>query len=478
MSFSQHIFQVVDWMFLTFSVSIATSYLVLAIISFVAIKNYMKRRSLSDFHALIGSNLAPSVSLIAPAYNEGPTIIENIRSMLSLEYNNYNVIVVNDGSKDDTLQKVIKAFDLVKVPFFIQKNLSSKRVFGVYKSTNKAYKKLVFVDKENGGKSDALNAGINVSNSRFVACIDVDCILENDSLQRMVKPFMEDSSVIASGGVVRVANSCEVKHGRLIKVKLSSNRLARFQVIEYMRAFLLGRMAWSKLNGLLLISGAFGMFDRKLIVEAGGYSTNTVGEDMELVVRLRSLMTRKKRNFKVHMIPDPLCWTEVPADNKTLGKQRNRWARGTIDTLIRHSNMLFNPKHGIGGVLSFPFWMMFEWFAPILEIIGLVYFMVQIALGNIEWIHFGMLLFMFYNFAFLFSCFSLYAEEISFNKYYRIKDLFKLLGTALLEPISYHPRVTFWSVKGNIDHLKGVKAWGEMKREGFKESSELSYNMP
>ena len=481
----QHISQVVDWMFLAFSLTIATSYLALALISFFAIKTYMKSRSLSNFHALIGSKMSPTVSLIAPAYNEGPTIIENIRSMLSLEYNNYNVIVVNDGSNDDTLPKVKKAFDMVRVPFFVQDDLPSEKVYGIYKSTNKAYKKLIFLDKKNGGKADALNAGINISNSRFVACIDVDCILENDSLMRMVKPFMEDSRVIASGGVIRVANSCEVVHGKLTKVKLPVNFLARFQVIEYLRAFLLGRMAWAKLNGLLLISGAFGMFDRKLIIEAGGYSTNTVGEDMELVVRLRGLMSEKKKKFHVHMIPDPLCWTEVPTDNKMLGKQRNRWARGTIETLIKHSKMFFNPKHGIGGVLSYPFWLLFEWFAPILEIIGWCYFFVQIVVGNVEWPLFGILLIMFYNFGFLFSCFSLYAEEISFDKYNRVKDFLKLFFTALLEPIIYHPRITFWAFKGNIDYIKGVKTWGEMQRKGFqespktsKETSELSYNMP
>ncbi len=485
MNTAQYISQIVDWMFLAFSLSIAGSYLILALISFFAIRTYMKGRALSNFHALIGSKMAPAVSLIAPAYNEGLTIIENIRSMLSLEYSNYKVIVVNDGSTDDTLAKVKEAFDLVRVPYFVQNELSSQRIYGIYKSRNKAYKKLMFVDKKNGGKADALNAGINVSDSRFVACIDVDCILENDSLMRMVKPFMEDSKVIASGGVVRVANSCEVEHGKLTKVRLPTNSLARFQVIEYLRAFLLGRMAWAKLNGLLLISGAFGMFDRKLIVEAGGYSADTVGEDMELVVKLRRLMTEKKQKFRVHMIPDPLCWTEVPTDNKMLGKQRNRWARGTIETLIKHSGMLFNPKYGTSGFLSFPFWLMFEWFAPILEMIGWSYFFVQIIIGNVQWPLFGILMFMFYSFAFLFSCFSLYAEEISFNKYYRIKDFTKLFLTSLLEPILYHPRVTFWSFMGNIDYFKGVKSWGEMKRKGFEEapklskkSSELSYPVP
>ncbi|MEO9871255.1 glycosyltransferase family 2 protein [Ekhidna sp.] len=466
--------EILDGFFISFSISIASCYLILATVSFFALRRYMKRNSLTTFRRLVGYKLAPSVSLIAPAYNEGPTIIENIKSMLSLEYNNYNVIVVNDGSKDDTLTKVIKAFDLVRVPLFINEKVETKKVRGVYKSQNKAFKKLIFVDKDNGGKSDALNAGINISSSKLVTCIDVDCILENDALQRMVKPFMEDARIIASGGTVRIANSCEVEHGRLVKVNLPKNQLARFQVLEYLRAFLLSRMAWSKLNGLLLISGAFGMFDRKLILEAGGYSTNTVGEDMELVVRMRSLMVSKKRKFKIHMIPDPLCWTEGPSSNKVLGKQRNRWARGTIEVLLKHSNMFLNPKHKIGGILSYTFWALFEWFAPILEVVGMSYFIFQILTGTISWYHFGALLFMFYNFAIFLSCFTIYAEEISFHKYNKISDLLKLLVTALIEPIIYHPRVTYWSIKGNIDEIKGVKSWGEMKRDGFEDSSKLA----
>ncbi|MEP1033140.1 glycosyltransferase family 2 protein [Ekhidna sp.] len=428
----------------------------------------MKRRKLYRVNDLIGSPMAPSVSLIAPAYNEGLTIVENIRSMISLEYNNYDVIVVNDGSKDDTLRNVIEAFDLVEVPFHVNAKVNTKEIVSVYKSLNRSFKKLTIVNKINGGKADALNAGINVSSSRLVACIDVDCILENDALQRMVKPFMEDSSVIASGGVVRIANSCEVEHGKLLKVNLPTNSLARFQVLEYLRAFLLSRMAWARLNGLLLISGAFGMFDRKLILMAGGYSTDTVGEDMELVVRMRSMMTRAKRKFKVTMIPDPLCWTEAPSTNEILAKQRNRWARGTYEVLKKHTYLFLNTKYKITGLFGYPFWFFFEWMAPLLEFSGLVYFVFLLLTGSVSWTYFLTLLVMFYCFSIFISSFTLYAEEISFYKYGQVKDQLKLLFAALLEPFVYHPKVVWSSVKGNLDIMKGVKSWGEMTRSGFK----------
>lgn len=434
----------------------------------------MKRRTLSRVNDLIGSPMAPSVSLIAPAYNEGLTIVENIRSMLSLEYNNYDVIVVNDGSKDDSLCKVIEAFDLVEAPFFVNAMVPTKEVVSVYKSQNRSFKKLTVVNKLNGGKADALNAGINVSSSRLVACIDVDCILENDALQRMVKPFMEDSTVIATGGVVRIANSCEVEHGKLVKVNLPTNSLVRFQVLEYLRAFLLSRMAWARLNGLLLISGAFGMFDRKLILKAGGYSTNTVGEDMELVVRMRSMMANANRKFKVTMIPDPLCWTEAPATDKILSKQRNRWARGTYEVLQKHTYLFFNTKYKITGLFGYPFWFFFEWMAPLLEFTGLVYFCFLLVTGSVSWTYFLTLLIMFYCFSIFISSFTLYAEEISFYKYSRVKDQLKLLMAALLEPFVYHPKVVWASVKGNLDILKGVKSWGEMTRSGFDKKVKIA----
>ncbi len=228
-------------------------------------------------------------------------------------------------------------------------------------------KKLTVVDKENGGKADALNFGLNISDSEYVACIDVDCLLLEDALQKMIKPFLEatDYKVIATGGVIRIANSCTIKDGKLIDVNLPKKMLVKAQILEYLRSFLLGRMAWSRLNGLLVISGAFGLFDKKIAIEVGGYNTNTVGEDMELIVRMRRVMEEQKRKYKVAYIPDPLCWTEAPDNYKIFVSQRNRWTRGTIETLRMHRKVGFNPKYRSLGLMSYPYWLIFEGLAPV-----------------------------------------------------------------------------------------------------------------
>lgn len=461
---------ITNTLILVYVISICSSYLILAAISRYEMRKYIRKNQFVDHKIILSSPIAPSVSLIAPAYNESLTIIDNVKSLLSIMYNRYEVIIINDGSKDDTMQKMVKAFDLKKVDYVFDQKIKAKPVKGIYKSSNKAFRKLLVVDKENGGKADALNVGLNISTKELVACIDVDCIIEPDALLKMVKPFMqEEIPVIATGGVVRIANSCVVEEGRLVEVKLPKNLLARFQVLEYLRAFLLGRMAWSKLNGLLLISGAFGLFKREIAVECGGYDHTTVGEDMELVVRMRRYMHEKNKPYKVVYIPDPLCWTEAPSTDKILGRQRNRWARGTFETLVRHSKLFFNPKYGLMGTVSYPFWLFFEWLAPFIEAAGLIFFIILVVLGKVNWIFFVSLLAAVYAFALFMSASTLLSEELSYFKYTQKRDIFKMILVAIIEPVIFHPRVVWWSIKGNFDLWKGKKSWGEMTRQGFVE---------
>jgi cellulose synthase/poly-beta-1,6-N-acetylglucosamine synthase-like glycosyltransferase len=328
------LFDILTYGIFAYSSLLLLSYLFIGFFSIGETRNYMRKNSFTDFRILASSVHAPTVSILAPAYNEGLTIVENVRSLLSIYYTNLEVIVINDGSKDDCLQKMIQAYDLEKVDYFVDYKIETKPVRGVYKSRNSIHHKLLVVDKVNGGKADALNVGINVSSNDLLVCIDVDCILEQDALLKMVKPFLEETSekVIASGGVVRIANSCEIEDGKLVKVRLAEDYLPRMQILEYIRAFILGRMAWSRLNGLMLISGAFGAFDKEIAIKAGGYDHNTVGEDMELVVRMRRYMEERNEKYRVTYIPDPLCWTEAPNSFNILGRQRNRWTRGTIET--------------------------------------------------------------------------------------------------------------------------------------------------
>jgi poly-beta-1,6-N-acetyl-D-glucosamine synthase len=451
-----------------FGAVLSASYLVLSVIAAFTLRKYiLQNRNIStDF--LLSSSLSPSVSLIAPAYNEEKTVVENVRSLLLLHYNKYEVIVVNDGSTDQTLDLLINAYDLKKVYYVTPPFISSQKIIAVYKSNNKAFKKLVVVDKENGGKADALNAGINVSSNELITCMDVDCIVHQQALLKLVKPFMEETKqVIACGGVIRIANSCVVKDGELVKAIVPSKRIARFQVIEYLRAFLIGRIAWGRINGLMLVSGALGVFDKSIVIACGGYNTKTVGEDMELVVRMRKYMAQHKRQHKVVYLPDPLCWTEAPSEYAILERQRNRWMRGTIETLWMHKTMLFNPRYGIIGLLSYPYWFFFEWLAPIIELVGYLYVFYLIISGYQGWDIYLLLFAAVYAFSQMITILAIVFEEITYNQYKKPGDIVKLLLTSLLEPIIYHPLTVLWSIKGNIDKMRGIKKWGEMKRTVF-----------
>lgn len=445
------------------------SYIAIGLFSIGETRKYIHKNDITDYRLLASSPHAPSVSILAPAYNEGATIIENVRSLLSLYYSNMEVLIINDGSKDDSLDKLIAAYDLEKVEQHVQYKLATKEVRGIYKSRQSVYKKLVVVDKVNGGKADALNVGINVSVNDYIVCIDVDCILEQDSILKMIKPFLEetDAKIIASGGVVRIANSCEITDGRLIKVHLPENYWARMQSLEYIRAFILGRMAWARLNGLLLISGAFGAFNKQIAIAAGGYNHKTVGEDMELVVRMRRYMEERNQPYKVTYIPDPLCWTEAPVSTKILGRQRNRWTRGTIETLKFHKVMFFNPRYGLLGMISYPYWFFFEMMAPLIEFFGMFVFLFLAIVGYINWGFFIALLVFIISFGYMYSAFAAYMEVTTYNMYRRRTDMMKLLITALTEPFFFHPFVVWAAIKGYVDIIRKKNSWGEMTRQGF-----------
>ncbi|WP_426327689.1 glycosyltransferase [Pedobacter sp. R-06] len=454
---------------LTYSLLLLSCYIFIAAFSIGEIRNYLRKNSFTDYGVLAGSRQAPSISILAPAYNEGANIIENVRSLLSINYTNLEVIIINDGSKDDSLSKLIEVYDLYKADFFVNGQIETKEVRGVYRSRKIVYRKLIVVDKQNGGKADALNVGINVSSNDYIVCIDVDCILEQDAILKLAKPFLENTKkrVIATGGVIRIANSCIVENGRLLKVRLPRQFLPRVQTLEYIRAFLLGRMAWSRLNGLLLISGAFGAFDKEIVVKCGGYNHKTVGEDMELVVRMRRYMEEKGIAHKVSFIPDPLCWTEAPSTFKILGRQRNRWTRGTIETLQMHKVMFFNPKYRLLGMISYPYWFFFEFLAPLVEFFGFIAFIVFAGFGLIQWSFFlGLLLFIF-SFGFLYSVFAILMEVLTYNQYKTNRNLLLLILTAFLEPLIFHPFVVWSAIKGNIDLLRKKNSWGEMTRKGF-----------
>jgi poly-beta-1,6-N-acetyl-D-glucosamine synthase len=290
----------------------------------------------------------------------------------------------------------------------------------------------------------------------------------------MAKPFLEETGhkIIASGGVIRIANSCKIEDGHITEIRLPKKFLPRIQVLEYTRAFLMGRMAWSKLNGLLLISGAFGMFNRDVVINCGGYNTDLVGEDMELIVRMRRYMAERKEKYRVIYIPDPLCWTEVPSTLRVLARQRDRWTRGTMESLFKHFKLFFNPRYKTLGLLGHPYWFFLEWLAPIIEFIGIVYFIVIAILGYPNWPFFFLLLATVYLFAITLSFWAVLFEELSFHRYNRRREVVKMLLTSLLEPIFFHPVILFSTLRGNFKFFTGEKAWGKMERQGFDDNDD------
>lgn len=457
-----------------FTISLFTLFSIMGYLSTKNSIHYRKKNSFGDLSKIMASPLAPSITIIAPAYNEGLTIVENIRSLMSLRYVNYEVMVVNDGSKDDTLQKMIDAYDLVKVEQEIDPNWRSKPIRGIYKSPHRPFAKLTVIDKENGGKSDALNTGMALSTNRYVGCIDVDCLLLPDALLHVVKAFYQRSEkrVIAVGGVIRVANSCVIQGGQLEEIRLPTNWLARFQLLEYTRSFILGRMAWGRIDSLLIISGAFGFFDREIALAVGGYDTGTVGEDMEIVFKMRRYMHDTKSPYTVEYIPDSLCWTEVPEDLKILVNQRDRWARGNLETLFKHKDMFLNSKYGRLGLLSYPYWFFYEWLAPLIEFFGFFTIVAFYYLGILNLDFFIAITATVYLFSVMFSFYAILWDVYSYNEYKKTKDILILMFCAFVEPIFFHPIVVYAAVRGNYKKLFKIKSgWGSQVRKGFAKAS-------
>lgn len=467
----EYIFPVIDKLVLIYSVALIVSYILMTLISVYALVKYKFQNRSTDYNTILyADSLEPSISVIASSYNESLMIVDCVRSLLALRYNNYDVIVVNDGSTDDSFEKACKEFEMEKVEYFIHYYIPTKPVRGVYRSKNKAYPNLIFIDKENGGKADAMNAGINIATKLHIVCVDVDSVIAIDGLLKLVKPIIEskNKTVVSVGGVVHVANGCRFDNGVLLEKSVPPNFNVRMQIIEYLRSFLIGRMAWGEINGLMLVSGALGIFLKEHVMAVGGYRASTIGEDMELIVRMRRYLYDHNIPHAVKYIPEPLLWTEVPPNKKILGRQRTRWTRGLMDTLKIHRKLMFNPKYGVLGMVSYPYFFFFEWLAPLIEILGMVYLAVLIALGAIQWkIYITLFLFM-YLFGVSFSFLAIFFGEMTYAVYKKKSDLLKLFFTSLLEVFLYHPLILYWSLKGNYMYFRGKNQWGVMSREGFK----------
>ncbi|HSJ25525.1 MAG TPA: glycosyltransferase [Longimicrobiales bacterium] len=439
-------------------------YFATSIMSFRALRQYSRSLQAVDTEDLIRFGGAPPVSILVPAYNEANTCLDALSSLLDLEYPEYEILFVNDGSTDDTFEMLRREYQLQPGYRGRTSDLSRTQVRGIYQSAT--HPRLWVIDKENGGKSDALNVALDYCQTPLFCSLDADTALERDALLRLCRSFLENGDTIAAGGIVRVANGSTFKDGHIRNVRLPRSLLAQFQVVEYLRAFLAGRMGWSAAGVLLIVSGAFGMYRREVVVAAGGYSTRSVGEDMELIVRLHRYMRERKRPYHVGFVPDPVAWTEVPESLRVLARQRDRWQRGLLQSLAAHRSMLFNPKYGRIGMVAYPYFWIMEGFGPVIEFLGYVAFAVAIIFGWAapEFIVAFMLLAIFSGIALSLAAVGL--EELSFRRYTSRSDFARLLLLSVFENFGYRQYLAFARFRGVILAMRGRRTWGAQERRG------------
>lgn len=441
-------------------------YLILLVSALLELRRHMLLITDESRHLLLSSTLSPTISILAPAYNEEATIETSLRALLALQYPNLEIIVISDGSKDRTVQVLVDRFSLVAVKTIYEQRIKTKPVRMLYRSST--YPALVVVDKENGGKADALNVGLSFARGELVCAMDADTLIEGDGLQRMVRPFLYATDVVATGGTIRVVNGSEVKHGRVLKARVPTHLLPGVQVVEYLRAFLFGRLGWNRLGGNIIISGAFGLFQRDAVVTAGGYLHDTVGEDMELVLRLKRLSYEKGGPGKIAFVPDPVAWTEVPESAAVLGRQRDRWHRGLADVLWRHRRMMFNPRYGVTGLFVYPYYAFVELLAPLIEVIGLLTLGLGLAFGMLDWKFAALFYLTAYGLGTAMTAFTLILEDLSFHRYATFRDRALLFWWALLENLGYRQMTVYWRLRGLWKFIRGRKEWGVMERKGFQ----------
>jgi cellulose synthase/poly-beta-1,6-N-acetylglucosamine synthase-like glycosyltransferase len=439
-------------------------YFATSVLSFRALRRYSRSLGASDTADPIRFGGAPPVSILVPAYNEAANCLPALRSLLDLEYPDYEILFVNDGSSDDTLARINAEYALEPAARSRTSALGRGRVRGIYRSTSQS--RLWVIDKENGGKSDALNTGLDHCHAPLFCALDADTALERDALLRLCRSFLEHGDTVAAGGIVRVANGSSFRSGRISEVRLPDSIIAQFQVVEYLRAFLAGRMGWSATDVLLIVSGAFGMFRREVVVAAGGYSSRTVGEDMELIVRLHRHLREAGRPYRISFVPDPVAWTEVPESLRVLGRQRDRWQRGLMQSLAAHRVMFMNPRYGRIGTIAYPYFWFMEGFGPVIEFLGYIAFAVAILFGWAapEFVVAFLLLAVFSGIALSLAAVGL--EELSFRRYTRPRDFGRLILLAVLENFGYRQYLAFARFRGVIMAAFGRMSWGAMEKRG------------
>ncbi|GAB3877038.1 glycosyltransferase family 2 protein [Terrabacter terrigena] len=454
---------------LVYFVLINSSLLLIIGLAYLEFRDQERRRATAlPWH---GAGLAPGVSLLVPAYNEEAGIVTAVKSFLTLRYPRHEVVVIDDGSTDATFARLQEAFDLVRVPRELPREVPVRaKVLGVFVPRD-GRANLVVVRKENSGKTEALNVGINAANEPLVAMLDGDSILEPDGLLHVTRPFADDPTrMVATGGAIRPVNGSRVVSGRIVRVEMPQTWIPRIQLVEYLRAFLLGRTGWSRLGGLILISGAFGLFRRDVVVEVGGLEPGTIGEDFELVMRIHKRLRDEGRDYRVEFVPEPVSWTEVPVTAKVLRNQRRRWHRGLWEVLWAYRSMLFRPRYGRIGWLALPYYWLFELMAPLLELFGILIVPLALLLGVVN-VPFAILfLLLAYGYAVLVTLAAMVVDEWAFHKHDRWRAIGQTIVASVLENVGYRQATVWWRLEGWWSSLRGRKhVWGVMTRTGFDE---------
>ncbi len=456
---------------LVYFLLINSSYLVLVVISAVEFRAHMDRKDTRREQT--AGELAPGVSVVVPAFNEEPLIVSSVRALLSLRYPQHEVVVVDDGSTDGTLRVLTEAFDLVAVPNHHPGEIPVRARVEQYLVPRNGRTRLLVVSKTNSGRSEAINVGVNAAREHLVAIIDADSILEPDALVRVTQAFIDDPSrVVAAGGTVRAINGSTVSSGRIVQLRMPRSWLARAQVVEYLRSFLIGRTGWASLGALLLISGAFGVYRRDVVIDAGGLDPDSIGEDFELCLRVHRMMRDRGRDYRIVFVPEPVCWTEVPSSRAVLHRQRSRWHRGLWETLWAYRGMLFRRRYGRVGWVGLPYYWLFELMAPLIEAAGLVLVPLGVLFGVVNVQYALVLLLVSYGYAIFVSLAAMCAEEWAFHRYDRWRDLGIAVAAAVFENLGYRQMTVLWRLEGWWASLRGKQqVWGVMTRSGFEEEA-------
>ena len=455
------VFDIIGSCFVLYLIGYSTFLFVSVVVGATTLyKKKMQDRLMNKF----SDNYYIPITIIVPAYNEEVTVVQTVKSLLTLDYKLYEIIVVDDGSKDTTSKQMIDAYNMHEVRRPIHRSIACQPEEFIYESHDEKVP-LTLIRKKNGGKADALNMGINAAQYPYFICMDADSVLQYDSLRKLVVPVLENEQVVAVGGNVRPSNDVELCDGRVNKYRLPCNILACMQLLEYDRSFLASRILFDKFNGSLIISGAFGMFKKEIVVAAGGYDHGTMGEDMELVVKLHSYCLTNHIPYSIRYATDAVCWTQVPEKLGDLKKQRKRWHLGLFQTMWKHREIMANPKYGAVGVVSYMYFLLYELLSPFIEVFGVLsmVFAYFIDLLNLRFMLVFLLIYALYNSILTLTAFFSRIQTIDLTV--KFMDFLKAVMLCFFEVTTLRFIMAFVRLMAFNGYKKKKLDWGRIERK-------------